>query len=237
MNKLLLVISLLTFTLSADAQFGKLLDKAKATVSNAKEDNTSLGLKEALNAGVDAAVQQLGVKNGYFESPYKVLIPEDAQKVINVVKKVPGFEDTETKLIAKMNQAAELAVKKASPIFVNAIKQMSFTDAKKILTGNDDAATRYLESTSRTPLYNEFLPVIQSALDEVNARTYWATVVNAYNKIPFQKKMNPELDAHVNNKALDGLFSLIQVKEEGIRNDVNQRTTQILKDVFGGLKD
>lgn len=237
MNKLLLVISLLTFTLSADAQFGKLLDKAKATVSNAKEDNTSLGLKEALNAGVDAAVQQLGVKNGYFESPYKVLIPEDAQKVINVVKKVPGFEDTETKLIAKMNQAAELAVKKASPIFVNAIKQMSFTDAKKILTGNDDAATRYLESTSRTPLYNEFLPVIQSALDEVNARTYWATVVNAYNKIPLQKKMNPELDAHVNNKALDGLFSLIQVKEEGIRNDVNQRTTQILKDVFGGLKD
>lgn len=237
MNKLLLVISLLTFTLSADAQFGKLLDKAKATVSNAKEDNTSLGLKEALNAGVDAAVQQLGVKNGYFESPYKVLIPEDAQKVINVVKKVPGFEDTETKLIAKMNQAAELAVKKASPIFVKAIKQMSFTDAKKILTGNDDAATRYLESTSRTPLYNEFLPVIQSALDEVNARTYWATVVNAYNKIPLQKKMNPELDAHVNNKALDGLFSLIQVKEEGIRNDVNQRTTQILKDVFGGLKD
>ncbi len=182
-------------------------------------------------------MQQLGVKNGYFESPYKVLIPEDAQKVINVVKKVPGFEDTETKLIAKMNQAAELAVKKASPIFVNAIKQMSFTDAKKILTGNDDAATRYLESTSRTPLYNEFLPVIQSALDEVNARTYWATVVNAYNKIPLQKKMNPELDAHVNNKALDGLFSLIQVKEEGIRNDVNQRTTQILKDVFGGLKD
>lgn len=237
MNKLLLVITILTFTLNADAQFGKILDKAKATVSNAKEDNTSVGLKEALNAGVDAAVQQLGVKNGYLESPYKVLIPEDAQKVINVVKKVPGFEDTETKLIAKMNQAAELAVKKATPIFVNAIKQMSFTDAKKILTGNDDAATRYLESTSRTPLYNEFLPVIQSALDEVNARTYWATVVNAYNKIPLQKKMNPELDAHVNNKALDGLFSLIQVKEEGIRNDVNQRTTQILKDVFGGLKD
>jgi Protein of unknown function (DUF4197) len=237
MNKLLLVITMLTFTITSNAQFGKILDKAKATVSNAKEDNTSVGLKEALNAGVDAAVQQLGVKNGYFESPYKVLIPEDAQKVINVVKRVPGFEDTETKLIAKMNQAAELAVKKASPIFVNAIKQMSFTDAKKILTGNDDAATRYLESTSRTPLYNEFLPVIQSALDEVNARTYWATVVNAYNKIPLQKKMNPELDAHVNNKALDGLFSLIQVKEEGIRNDVNQRTTQILKDVFGGLKD
>lgn len=236
MNKLILVAAFLTYTISSNAQFGKILDKAKATVNNTKEDNTSLGLKEALNVGVDAAVKQLAVKDGYYASPYKIIIPEDAQKVINVVKKLPGFEDTETKLITKMNEAAEIAVKKASPIFVNAIKQMSFTDAKNILTGNDDAATRYLESTSRAPLYNEFLPVIQAALDEVNARTYWATVVNAYNKIPLQKKMNPELDAHVNNKALDGLFSLIEVKEEGIRNDVNQRTSQLLKDVFGGLK-
>ena len=236
MNKLILVAAFLTYTISSNAQFGKILDKAKATVNSTKEDNTSLGLKEALNVGVDAAVKQLAVKDGYYASPYKIIIPEDAQKVINVVKKLPGFEDTETKLITKMNEAAEIAVKKASPIFVNAIKQMSFTDAKNILTGNDDAATRYLESTSRAPLYNEFLPVIQAALDEVNARTYWATVVNAYNKIPLQKKMNPELDAHVNNKALDGLFSLIEVKEEGIRNDVNQRTSQLLKDVFGGLK-
>lgn len=237
MYKLILVATLLMYTINSNAQFGKILDKAKAKVNNAKEDNTSLGLKEALNVGVDAAVKQLAVKDGYFASPYKIIIPEDAQKVINVVKKLPGFEDTETKLITKMNEAAEIAVKKASPIFVNAIKQMTFTDAKNILTGNDDAATRYLESTSRTPLYNEFLPVIQAALDEVNARTYWATVVNAYNKIPFQKKMNPELDAHVNNKALDGLFSLVEVKEEGIRNDVNQRTSQLLKDVFGGLKN
>jgi hypothetical protein len=237
MNKILVILCVLFVNISANAQFGKIVDKAKNKVMGTTQDNTSLGLKEALNVGVDAAVKQLAVKDGYFASPYKIIIPEDAQKVINVVKKVPGFEDVETKLITKMNEAAEIAVKKASPIFVNAIKQMTFTDAKNILTGNDDAATRYLESTSRTPLYNEFLPVIQAALDEVNARTYWSTVVNAYNKIPLQKKMNPELDAHVNNKALDGLFSLIEIKEEGIRNDVNQRTSQLLKDVFGGLKD
>jgi hypothetical protein len=78
------------------------------------------------------------------------------------------------------------------------------------------------------------MPVIQAALDEVNARTYWKTVVDAYNKIPFTKKMNPALDDHVNNKALDGLFSLIAVKEAGIRSDVGQRTTELLRKVFGG---
>ena len=132
-----------------------------------------------------------------------------------------------------MNSAAEIAAKKATPIFVNAIKQMSFKDASAILTGPENAATSYLESTSRVPLYNEFLPVIQSSLDEVNARTYWKSVVSAYNSLPFIKKMNPDLDDHVNNKALDGLFALVAVKEKGIRTDVNQRTSELLKKVFG----
>ena len=77
------------------------------------------------------------------------------------------------------------------------------------------------------------MPVIQSALDEVNARSYWKSVITAYNNIPFVKKANPELDDHVNQKALDGLFSLIQVKEAKIRSDQSQRTTDLLKKVFG----
>jgi hypothetical protein len=226
--------------MTGSAQFGKLVDKvkedAKAMKTGLGADNTALGLKEALNNGVDAAVGQLSLKNGFFESPYKILIPEDAQNIINVVKKVPGFEDTETKLITKMNEAAEIAVKKASPIFVNAIKSMTINDAKNILFGNVDAATRYLEGNARPALFAEFLPIIQASLDEVNARAYWKTVIDAYNRIPFQKKLNPELDVHVNNKSLDGLFSLIQKKEEGIRNDVSQRTSPLLKEVFGQSK-
>ncbi|MGB4958205.1 MAG: DUF4197 domain-containing protein, partial [Saprospiraceae bacterium] len=116
---------------------------------------------------------------------------------------------------------------------VNAIKSMSIKDASSILTGPENAATTYLQSTSRTPLYNEFMPIIQASLDQVNARTYWKTVVDAYNSIPFTKKMNPALDDHVNNKALDGLFSLIAVKEKGIRTDVSQRTSDLLLKVFG----
>ncbi|MBC7886057.1 MAG: DUF4197 domain-containing protein [Saprospiraceae bacterium] len=229
------VICIGLFNVSSQAQFKDILNKAKASVSglSKNEGDVAAGLKEALNNGVDEAVKQLSIEKGYLESPYKILIPEDAQKVIDKVKRIPGFQDVETKLINQMNQAAEIAAKKATPIFVNSIKQMSFQDATKILSGPENAATTYLESTSRNPLYDEFLPVIQSSLDEVNARAYWKTVVDVYNTLPFVKKMNPELDDHVNNKALDGLFGLIAVKEKGIRTDVSQRTSDLLKRVFG----
>lgn len=233
--RLILSFLLFTFSITSNAQFGKLLDKAKAEITGTKDDQTGLGLKEALNNGISSAVDQLSSPKGYLESQYKILIPEDAQKVINVVKKVPGFHDVEDNLIQKMNQAAEIAAKKATPIFVNAIKAMTFKDATNILFGEKDAATRYLERNTRLNLYNEFLPIIQASLDEVNARTYWKSVVDAYNTIPFQKKLNPNLDDHVNNKALDGLFGLIQVKEAGIRSDVGQRTSPLLREVFGKL--
>lgn len=234
-RNIFILITTLFFAFQGNAQIKDLLIKAKSSAAalSGDEGNISAGLKEALNHGIDAAVSQLSATNGYLESPYKIIIPADAQKVIDKVKMVPGFENVEDKLIRQMNQAAEIAAKKATPIFVDAIKKMSFKDAKEILSGQDNAATVYLESTSRQPLYDAFLPVIQSSLDEVNARTYWSSVVAAYNKIPFVKKMNPELDDHVNNKALDGLFSLIAVKEKGIRNDVNQQTTDLLKRVFG----
>ena len=98
--------------------------------------------------------------------------------------------------------------------------------------GEQDAATRYLERTSSEALYGEFMPIIQAALDEVDARSLWKSAVSAYNKIPFQKKLNPDLDDHVNNKALEGMFGLIEKKEEGIRSDVGLRTSPLLKEVF-----
>ncbi len=109
---------------------------------------------------------------------------------------------------------------------------MTFDDALNILKGDKDAATRYLESSTRDELYDAFLPVIRDALDEVNAREYWSKAVEQYNKLPFVKDVNPELDDHVNNKALDGLFGEIEKKEEKIRTDTNQRTTELLREVF-----
>ncbi|HFA49045.1 MAG TPA: DUF4197 domain-containing protein [Bacteroidetes bacterium] len=235
-----LFVLLFTFTL-ANAQFKvkDLANKAKKEVNKIKDggnplsqDEIGKGLKEALNNGVGEAVDFLSKEGGYKNSIYKITMPPEAQKVTKKLKNVPGFNNVEANLIAKMNEAAEIAAKKAKPIFVNAIKQMSFKDAMNILMGEDNAATAYLKSTTYKSLYAEFMPVIQSALDEVNAREYWRGAVKAYNKIPFVDKANPELDDHVNRSALDGMFKLIQKKEEGIRNDVGMRNTDLLKKVF-----
>lgn len=228
----LILSFLLAFPSDSHAQLKDLLKKAKATVAPSDDGEVGLGLKEALKFGVNEAVEKLSADKGYLNSEYKILIPTEAQTIIATVKKVPGFQDVETQLIEKMNKAAELAAKKATPIFVDAITSLTISDAMNILLGEKDAATRYLETETRTQLYNAFLPVIREALDEVNAREYWRTVVSAYNNIPFVKKANPELDDHVNTKALNGLFSLIQVKEAKIREDQSQRTTDLLRKVF-----
>lgn len=232
---MILTVSLFTIQ-DSQAQFlKKLKDKAESVVKGKNplsKDEVAKGLKEALEEGVDTSVKSLSAKNGYLDSQYKILIPEDAQKVVSKVKMVPGFENIERDLVLKMNEAAEIAAKKATPIFKDAIVTMSFDDAMNILTGEDNAATTYLHGKSYDKLYQEFMPVIVASLDEVNAREYWRSAVSAYNKLPFVKDMNPELDDHVNKTALNGLFSLIEVKEEGIRNNVDQRGTDLLKKVF-----
>jgi len=234
--KYFILLFTFAFTTPAFSQFGDLLKKA----DNLKKDilggestlDISGGLKEALENGVTESVKTLSAQNGFLDSPYKILIPEDARKVVSTVSKVPGFQNVEKELISKMNDAAEIAAKKATPIFINAIKQMTIKDAKDILLGNKNAATAYLEKTSRTQLYDEFMPIIQGALKEVDATKYWSDVMSKYNKVPFVKKVNPDLDDHVNQKALDGLFSLVEKKELGIREDVGQRTSPLLKEVF-----
>lgn len=227
---------ILATAFSVQAQFKDLVKKADKAASKVLGEDGSLdvgnGLKEALKFGVGEAVDQLSAQNGYLESPYKILLPPEAITVVDKLKMVPGFQDVEQNLIAKMNEAAEIAAKKATPIFVDAITSLTFDDAMNILMGEDDAATQYLTRTTRGQLYATFLPVIQAALDEVNARTYWKSAVDAYNKLPLVKKVNPLLDDHVNNKGLDGLFSLIAVKEGKIRNDVSERKTDLLKRVF-----
>ena len=233
-------ISILSFILlltinTSTAQFGSILKKAENVLKGEpviSKDEVADGLKEALDQGIEEAVDKLSANDGYLKSQYKIEIPSEAQKVISKVKMVPGFENIERDLIEKMNRAAERAAKKATPIFVDAVKQISFDDALDILSGEDDAATHYLKDKSYSKLYDAFMPVIVTALDEVNAREYWKKAVTAHNKLPFVKDVNPELDDHVNNKALVGMFSLIAKKEEGIRSNVDQRNTDLLKKVF-----
>ena len=231
------LVLILSFS-SVHAQLGKLKTKAEQAAKDItgggglSQDEVGNGLKEALNNGVGDAVNFLSAEDGYYKSAYKILLPAEAQKVTNKLKAVPGFDNVEANLVEKMNRAAEIAAAKAKPIFISAIKNMTFKDAMNILMGEDDAATSYLKSSTYKSLYAEFMPIIQSALDEVNAREYWRGAVTAYNKIPLVEKTNPELDDHVNQMALNGMFSLVQEKEKGIRNDVSLRNTDLLRKVF-----
>ncbi|MBI5915541.1 MAG: DUF4197 domain-containing protein [Bacteroidetes bacterium] len=239
MTKKILPLFLLLLTFSiAHAQLKGALDKAKNKVEEVtgqgglSQDEVGRGLKEALNNGVGEAADFLSKPDGYYKSAYKILLPDEAQQVVSKLKLVPGFENVEANLIEKMNRAAEDAAIKAKPIFISAIRQMTFKDAMNILMGKDDAATRYLESATFKQLYAEFLPIIQQSLDKVNAREYWRSAVSAYNKIPFVEKTNSELDDHVNRAALKGLFGLVEKKEAGIRKDVSLRNSDLLKKVF-----
>ena len=131
-----------------------------------------------------------------------------------------------------LNRAAEDAVKEATPIFVSAVKNMSFTDAKNILLGNQNAATTYLQNSTTTALYGKFNPVIKTSFEKVGADVVWKNIINKYNTIPLVKKVNPDLTDYTTNQALAGVFKMIAVEEKDIRTNINARTTPILKSVF-----
>lgn len=233
---LFMMVALL-FSTDVEAQKLKgLLNKAKEVVNNGggglSSEEIGNGLKEALDIGVGEAVDFLSVEDGYYKSPYKILMPEEAEKVMGKLRVVPGFSNIEADILEKINRAAEDAATKAKPIFISAIKQMTFKDAMNILMGEQDAATRYLEKSTYDQLYSEFKPVIIASLDKFKARETWKGAINAHNKLPFVKKANPDLDDYVAKQALVGMFGLVQKKEENIRGNADARPSALLQKVF-----
>ena len=233
----LLTIVALLFSTNVEAQKLKgFLNKAKEAVTGEgvglSKDEVGKGLKEALNIGVGEAVDFLSVEDGYYKSPYKILMPQEAEKVMGKLRVVPGFSNIEADILEKINRAAEDAATKAKPIFIGAIKQMSFKDAMNILMGEQDAATSYLKKSTYDQLYTEFKPVIIASLDKFKARETWRGAVKAHNKLPFVKKANPELDDYVAKQALIGMFGLVKKKEENIRGNADARPSALLQKVF-----
>ncbi len=190
------------------------------------------GLKEALNLGTGEAVDFLSAQDGYYKSAYKILLPEEARKVTDKLQVIPGFSNVEEIILEKINRGAEDAAKSVGPIFLDAIKGMSISDALNILMGTNDAATTYLHRQTYDHLYNEFQPIVLNSLNKFNAVQYWGDAVNSYNKIPFVNDLNPQLDDYVVHEALKGLFALVAQKELGIRTDISQRVTPLLQRVF-----
>lgn len=232
MNRLILIL-LVSITMAGcdAATMQRVLDTAGEMVQLSDSD-IARALKEALNNGVDNAVTNLAKENGYYKSAYKILLPEEARAVTEKLKLIPGFDNLEEKLVMKINQAAEDAASKAGPIFVQAIKNMSINDAMSILMGEKNAATQYLNNNTYNSLYAEFKPVLVNSLNKFGALDYWNSAVTKYNALPLVKDINPDLADHINTKALVGLFDLIEKKELGIRSDISQRTSDLLRQVF-----
>ena len=192
----------------------------------------SNGLKQALELGVSQGVDLLSKKNGYYDNNLvKILLPEQLQKVDKTLRQI-GLGSLADQGIKLLNTAAEDAVNEAKPIFINAIKNLTFSDAAAILAGNKDAATQYLQKTTTSQLVNAFSPKIKASLDKVGANEIWSQIMSKYNAIPFVNQVNADLTGYVTEKTIDGLFLQVAKKEEDIRTNISARTTPLLQKVF-----
>ena len=243
--KQVLLIAGLCFTLFSFGQQtsseGSIFKKAGGILNKVKGNKTSLsnediiaGLKEALSVGARNSSDKLSATDGFFANAViKVLMPEEAKKVEKTLR-AAGMGSMVDKAILSMNRAAEDASKSAAPIFLDAVKQMSFQDALGILKGHDSAATGYLKDKTLPALTEAFRPVIEDALQKTNATKHWKDVFDTYNKLPTTfKKVNTDLTAYVTDRALTGLFYQVALEEQKIRKDPAARVSDVLKRVFG----
>lgn len=194
------------------------------------------GIREALNQGVDKGISFLNKTDGFFgNDAYKLFLPPDAKKIENALRTI-GMGSMVDKAILQINRGAEDAVGYAKPIFADAIKEMTISDALNIVRGPGDAATNYFRQKTTEKLTTAFTPVIKNSLDKVSATKYYADVVNTYNSLPTTfNKINPDLPSYVVGKAVDALFDRIAKEEANIRQNPVARTTEILKKVFGSV--
>ena len=196
------------------------------------QDQIGNGLREALDNGIKNQVSKLTSKDGFYRNELvKIILPEELQAVDKALRRL-GLSNLANEGIKVLNRAAEDAVKTAIPIFIKAVKEISFKDAKNILLGDKNAATSYLQSKTTQNLYESFTPVIDNSFSKVGADKVWNNLISRYNAIPFVNKVNPDLTNYVTAQALKGVFKMIEVEEKGIREKTGLRTSTLLKQVF-----
>ncbi|MGM8363037.1 DUF4197 domain-containing protein [Flavobacterium sp. ARAG 55.4] len=222
---------LLVFSFFSCAEMQQVLSQMPQTGTTGTIDIAN-GLKEALNNGITKQVSKLTATDGFYKNEaVKILLPEELRKVDTGLRRI-GLSSLADEGLKVLNRAAEDAVKEATPIFVSAVKNMSFTDAKGILLGNDTSATTYLQNSTSTSLYSKFNPVIKNSFSKVGADKVWANIITKYNSIPLVTKVNPDLTDYVTNQAMNGVFKMVAVEEKNIRNNISARTTPLLQRVF-----
>jgi len=203
------------------------------TTSDTQQSQVAEALKQALTIGTQNSTSRLSAVDGFFkDAAIKILLPPEAESVEKTLRNF-GLGSLVDKTILSLNRAAEDAAKSATPIFVDAIKQMTISDALGILQGGDFAATNYFKDKTTAALTDAFKPVISKSLEKVDATKYWTDMFTAYNKFAV-KKVPTDINVYVTQKAIDGIFYEVGLEEQKIRKDPAARVTDLLKSVFGG---
>lgn len=229
--KKIILIAFAAFTFSSCAEMQQIANQLPGVLDQGNVDIAG-GLREALNNGISKQVSKLTATDGFYKNQMvKILLPEELQKVDSGLRKI-GLGKLADDGLRAINRTAEDAVKEATPIFVDAVKGITFNDAKNILMGNESAATTYLQNSTSSALYSKFSPVIKNSFAKVGADKIWANIITKYNTIPLVKKVNPDLTDYTTNKAMEGVFKMIAVEEKSIRTDLSSRTSDLLKKVF-----
>lgn len=226
--------------LSTAQTLGKIVSKGKEITNTSGKSSGSLtneevvsGLREALTNGAKTAAGSAGVMDGFYKNP-KIFIPwppEAASMKDKLVKL--GMQKQVTEFEESVNRAAEEAAKSAYDVFAAAITDMSVGDGFAILNGSDTAATHYLREKTTASLTEKFTPIVKAAMEKVRVTEYWNPLATAYNRIPGVTKQNPDLEAYVTARAIDGLMLLISEQETKIRKDPAAQVTALLQKVFG----
>ena len=239
-KKLILIASILvaSTTMSCAQKLGKIkLPKSITNVTQSTgltEEEIAKGLKEALTKGAKMASDSLNKKDGFYGNPLvKIPFPPELTKMESTLRSM-GLGKEIDKFILSLNRSAENAAIEAAPIFTKAITNMNIADAKAILQGSDTSATSYLRKSTYDSLYKTFTPHIKKALDNNYVASQWTNLATSYNKLPTTRtKVNTDIVAFTTGKALKGLFVKVAEEEGKIRHDVNARTSDLLKKVFG----
>ena len=238
----LLIIAML-FATTAHADWGKMLEDFKAagktmlgqeSVTDGLSNETMIdGLREALEVGSRRAINAVGQDGGYLNNPkIRIPLPPRVQQASDIMKKF-GMSQLAEDFETSINQAAEKAAPQATELMINAIKAMTIDDAKNILQGESDAATRYFEGKTRPQLASLFSPVVDDSLNQVGATRYYNQLDDRMQAVPLVgQNLNLDLTEYVTNEALNGLFVMLAAEEQKIRENPAARTTELLKTVF-----
>jgi hypothetical protein len=230
--KKFLSLFVFAYLVGSCAELQSVANQFPATSGVLSSADIASGLRQALDKGISTQVVKLTATDGFYKNQLvKILLPEELRKVDSGLRAI-GLGSLADEGLLLMNRAAEDAVKQATPIFVSAVKGITFNDAKNILLGDNKAATYYLEQSTNSALYSKFSPVIKNSFDKVGAARVWSNLITKYNSIPLVTKVNPDLTDYVTKQALEGVYKMIAVEEQNIRNNISARTSVLMQRVF-----